>query len=235
MPIPFHLSICRSSLLVALIVWPPSSGTKAHTELLPMNSPAVALDPPLPGGSLLMVGLERFKGWNRVRSFLVDPESYRFAELRPWVTWARTLRGLPAQKRLAAINARVDASIFYADDEVVWHRRDYWENPLEVVRKGRTDCEGYVILKMFLAVAAGIDSKVMAVVVGRVPDRRIFHAVLIVRLDTARYVLDNLHQPPAVDIGRLVDFEPIYAVDMARAWSFPTSPTSSAPYIVAAQ
>jgi len=232
MPIPFHLSICRSSLLVALIAWPPSSGTTAHTELLPTLSPAVALDPPLPGGSLLRVGLERFKGWNRVRRFLVDPENDRFAELRPWLTWAHTLRELPAQKRLAAINARVDASIFYADDEVVWHRPDYWETPLEVVRKGRTDCEGYVILKMFLAIAAGIDSKAMAVVVGRVPDRRIFHAVLIVRLGTVRYLLDN--QPPTVDIGRLVDFEPIYAVDVARAWSFPASPTPSAPYIVAA-
>ena len=113
----------------------------------------------------------------------------------------------------------------------MWHQRDYWETPLEVVRKGRTDCEGYVILKMFLAIAAGIDSKAVAVVVGRVPDRRIFHAVLIVRLDTARYVLDN--QPPTVDIGRLVDFEPIYAVDVARAWSFPASPTPSTPYIVA--
>ena len=56
MPIPFHLSLCRSSLLIALIVWPPPSGTTAHAELLPTASPAVALDPPLPGGSLLRWG-----------------------------------------------------------------------------------------------------------------------------------------------------------------------------------
>jgi predicted transglutaminase-like cysteine proteinase len=232
MPIPFHLSICRASLLVALIVWLPSSDTMAHTELLPTHSPAVALDPPLPGGRLMIVGLERFKGWNRVRSFLADPENDRIAGLRPWVSWARTQRELPAQKRLTAINARVDARISYADDEVMWHQRDYWETPLEVVREGRTDCEGYVILKMFLAIAAGIDSNAMAVVVGRVPDRRIFHAVLIVRVDTVRYVLDN--QPAAVNIGRLVDFEPLYAVDVARAWSFPAAPTPPAPYIIAA-
>jgi predicted transglutaminase-like cysteine proteinase len=234
MPIPFHVSFYRSSLLVALILSLPSSGSTAHTELLPTISPPVALDPPLPGGSLMAVGLERFKGWNRVRRFFVEPENYRLAELRPWVAWAHSLRQLPQQKRLAAINARVDASIPYEEDEVVWHQSDYWENPLEVIRKGRTDCEGHVILKMFLAAAAGIDREDMGIVVGRVPDRRIFHAVLIVRLGTARYVLDDLHQPPEVDVGRLADFEPIYAVDMARAWSFPASPTLSAPFIVAA-
>jgi predicted transglutaminase-like cysteine proteinase len=157
MSIPFHVAICTSSLLVGLIFGLPSSGSTAYNELPPSNSAAVALDPPLPRGSLMTVGLERFQGWNRVRRFFVDPRNYRLAELRPWVTWAQTLRQLPQHRRLAAINARVDASIRYANAEVVWHRANYWENPLEVVRKGRMDCEGYVILKMFLAIAAGID------------------------------------------------------------------------------
>lgn len=234
MPTSIHASLCRPSLLVALIFLLPSSVSTANTEPPPQNSLAVALDPPLPGGSLMAVGLERFKGWNRVRGFFVETENYRLAELRPWVAWAETLRQLPQRKRLAAINARVGASISYADDDVVWRRPDYWETPLEVIRKGRTDCDGYVALKMFLAIAAGIEREDLAVVVGRVPDRRIFHAVLIVRVGTARYALDNLHQAPAVDIGRLVGFEPIYAVDMARAWSFPASPTPSLPFIVAA-
>jgi predicted transglutaminase-like cysteine proteinase len=234
MSIPFLSSICRSSLLFALILLLPASGSTARTGLPAMNTTATATVPPLPGGHLMTVGLDRLKGWNRVRLFLLDPQSERLAALRPWVTWAQTLRPLPERKRLAAINARVDASIPYAGDEIVWHRTDYWEDPLEVVRQGRTDCEGDVALKMFLAIAAGIDSDHMAIVVGRVPHRGIFHAVLIVRVGAARYALDNLHQPSLSDIGRPVDFEPIYAVDMARSWSFPSSPAPFVPYVVAA-
>src|SRR5262249_16972691 len=148
MAIRFLASICKSSLLVALIFWLPSSGSTAHTDLPATNSTAIAPDAPLPGGSLMTVGLERFKNWNRVRRFFLDPARYRLAELRPWVTWAERLRQLPEHQRLAAINARVDASIPYASDEVVWHRADYWEDPLEVVREGRTDCEGRVTFKM---------------------------------------------------------------------------------------
>jgi len=181
----------------------------------------------------MAVGLDRFKNWNRVRRFFLDPHNDRFAALRPWVAWARTLRRLPERERLLAIVSRVDSSIAYADDEIVWHRPDYWENPLEVVRQGRTDCEGYVILKMFLAFAAGIDRDRMAIVVGRVPDRGIFHAVLVVRVGAERYLLDNLHRSPMTGIGGSPDFEPIYAVDMARAWSFPSSPSPSASYVVA--
>src|SRR4030095_1386941 len=87
MSIPFHVAICTSSLLVGLIFGLPSSGSTAYNELPPSNSAAVALDPPLPGGSFMTVGLERFQGWNRVRRFFVDPRNYRLAELRPWVTW----------------------------------------------------------------------------------------------------------------------------------------------------
>jgi predicted transglutaminase-like cysteine proteinase len=231
MSTPFVSSICRSSLLLALFLWLPSSGSTASP---PMTATAAAIDPPLPGGTLMAVGLDRFKNWNRVRRFFLDPRNEQVAALRPWVAWAQTLRPLPEHERLLAIDARVDSHIAYADDQVVWHRPDYWENPLEVVRKRRTDCEGYVILKMFLAIAAGIDRDHMAIVVGRVPDRRIFHAVLVARVGAARYLLDNPQRSPVAGSGGSPDFEPLYAVDMTRAWSFPSSPVPSAAYVVAA-
>ena len=210
MSIPFVSSICRSSLLLALFLWLPSSGSTASP---PMNVTAAAVDAPLPGATLMAVGLDRFKNWNRVRRFFLDSRNEQVAALRPWVAWAQTLRPLPERERLLAIDARVDARIAYADDQVVWHRPDYWENPLEVVRRGSTDCEGYVILKLFLAVAAGIDRDHMAIVVGRVPDQRIFHAVLVVRVGAERYLLDNLPRSPVAGSGESPDFEPMYAVE----------------------
>lgn len=220
----FYSSFSRiRSLLLAFLIFllPPLAVPSANSELPARPSEAGSFEPPIPGGKLMMVGLERFKNWSRVRAFLLDPRNGRQAGLRPWVAWARTLRPLPVYDRLAAIDARVGAKIAYATDDVVWHRADYWENPLEVVRKGRTDCEGYVALKMFLAAVAGIDHERMAIVVGRVPDLGIFHAVLVVRVGAARYALDNL-RPGLTEIGERADFEPIYAVDMIHAWSFPS-------------
>jgi len=215
-------SCIRRFLFVFLIfLLPPLSQSSANTEMLTKSSEADTVGAPIPGGKLMAVGLERFKNWNRVRSFFLDPQDSRHSELRQWVAWARTLRRLPVYDRLAAINARVSARIAYASDEIVWHRADYWETPLEVVRKGRTDCEGYVILKMFLAAAAGIDREQMAIVVGRIPDLGFFHAVLIVRVGVTRYVLDNL-RPRINELSGSADFDPIYAVDMISAWSFPT-------------
>jgi len=231
---PVFSSICRSVLLVVLILsLSPLSESAAHTGSLTKSPEVATVDAPLPGGRLMAVGLDRFKNWNRVRHFFLDPQNYRHSELRSWVTWAQTLRRLPVYERLAAINARVGARIAYAADEIVWHRADYWEDPLEVVRKGRTDCEGYVVLKMFLAIAAGIDREQMAIVVGRVPDLGIFHAVLIVRVGVARYVLDNL-RPQMNEVSASMDFEPMYAVDTVSAWSFPSSPTPAGAWIVAA-
>jgi len=223
------LLLRKPSLLIALLLWLPTSGSTAS----PSANASAALNAPLPGGSVMAVGLDRFKNWYRVRRFFLDPHSERFAALRPWVAWAQTLRRLPERDRLIAIDSQVDSSIAYAEDDIVWHRPDYWENPLEVVRQGRTDCEGYVILKMFLAVSAGIDRDRMAIVVGRVPDRGFFHAVLVVRVGAERYLLDNLDRSPMAGTGGLPDFEAIYAVDMARAWSFPSSPAPSS-YVAAA-
>lgn len=214
-------SLLRWSILVVVFLLLPTSDTTALTQPLTESAAVAAGDAPLPGGRLMAVGLDRFKKWSRVRGFFFAPENHRNSELRHWVMWAQTLRRLPVHQRLAAINARVGAKIGYATDEAVWHRKDYWEDPLEVVRKGRTDCEGYVTLKMFLAIAAGMDREDMAIVVGRIPDLGIFHAVLIVRVGTTRYSLDNL-RPEITDISGSMDFEPIYAVDMVSAWSFPT-------------
>ena len=207
-------------LLASLIIAMPSPSADSATLRVAIPHPAIeAPYALLAAGKVIDAGFVRFPQWDRIRRFLLDERNFHCAELRQWVAWATTLRTLPLRDRLTAINGRVQARIVYASDAVVWGRRNYWEDPREVVRKGGTDCEGFAILKMFLAIAAGIDRREMAIVVGRIPGENDYHAILLVRAEGQAYVLNN-RQRRLLDLRDMPDFIPVYAVDTVSAWSY---------------
>lgn len=59
-------------------------------------------------------------------------------------------------QRLAAINEFFNRRIVFTPDSEVWGQNDYWASPLEMLGKGRGDCEDYVIGKYFSLTAAGV-------------------------------------------------------------------------------
>ncbi len=217
----FRVQYVYAPLLLTVLITVPLQRTDSAVPRSfwsqPIPSGPVA---PLGGGKLIDAGFQHFPLWDRVRRFILDQRSFRCAELRQWVTWAAALRGRPARERLAAINARVQARIAYASDAVVWGRPNYWEDPREIVGKGATDCEGFAVFKMFLAIAAGIDRNDMAIVVGQIPNRGVYHAVLVVRVDGDDEVLDSRRRDVTNAAG-LPDFAPLYAVSTVSAWSYP--------------
>ena len=69
------------------------------------------------------------------------------------------LAGLPTQdeaSKLAAINQFFNRRIVFAPDIEVWGQVDHWASPLEMLNKGRGDCEDYVIGKYFTLLAVGV-------------------------------------------------------------------------------
>jgi len=58
--------------------------------------------------------------------------------------------------RLAAINEFFNRRILFADDDLVWGQPDYWASPLELLERGRGDCEDFAIAKYFALLAAGV-------------------------------------------------------------------------------
>jgi len=158
--------------------------------------------------------------WAPVRRFMLDSHSVFRPDLLRWVQWSRTLRRLPAHKKLAIINARVNERFDYVSDVVLWHKKDYWENPVEAIARGSIDCEGFAIFKMYMAFLAGIPLKDMAILLGRVPDGDGIHAVLAVTDGTRTYLLDN-RQEPIVAAADFEDFNPAAAVAMDEVWVFP--------------
>ena len=57
--------------------------------------------------------------------------------------------------RLTASNQFFNSRIVFTSDIQVWGLEDYWASPLEMLGKGRRDCEDYVIGKYFGLIAAG--------------------------------------------------------------------------------
>jgi len=193
---------------------------------VPAPLPGGTMLAPLPGGMIIAAGFKPFPQWDRVRRFILDDRSFRRPELRPWTSWAAALQAQPIEARLQAINDRVLGRVAYVSDQIIWGRPNYWETPLEVVRQEATDCEGFAILDMFLAAAAGIDRQDMAILVGRVPSRNMYHAVLLVRAGGESYVLDSRWRSIHA-IGDALDFVPIYAVGTDSAWSFGPFPDNT--------
>ncbi len=69
------------------------------------------------------------------------------------------LAGLSAQEdnaKLAALNQFFNRRIVFATDPENWGQVDHWTSPLEMLGKGRGDCEDYVIGKYFGLLAAGV-------------------------------------------------------------------------------
>lgn len=60
------------------------------------------------------------------------------------------------ERRLQAINEFFNRRIVFTDDEPVWGVVDHWASPVELLGKGRGDCEDYAIAKYFSLVAVGV-------------------------------------------------------------------------------
>ncbi len=64
-------------------------------------------------------------------------------------------RDLDEEARLGSINQFFNRRVLFAEDADVWGQADHWASPLELLDKGRGDCEDYAIAKYFALIAAG--------------------------------------------------------------------------------
>ncbi|KAA0699253.1 hypothetical protein DTW90_07490 [Neorhizobium sp. P12A] len=99
----------------------------------------------------------------------------------------RAMSDNEALSLLKQVNSRVNAEVIPAEDVATSGKQDYWSLPIN----GRGDCEDYALLKKKELLDAGFKSDRLAMTV--VLDRNGGnHSVLMARLDSGDYVLDNL-------------------------------------------
>jgi len=162
---------------------------------------------------------EMFPRWTSVRIYLNGEHSGE-SDLSELTAWARSIQDQPVTSRLRAINQRVNRLLSYSTDMQLWHETDYWETPAESVARGAADCEGYAILKMYLAKEAGISLDQMAVLVGTLGNARTPHAILGANVGRIVVTLDNKNGA-IVALNDRSDFTPIYSIGVRGAYTYP--------------
>jgi len=135
-----------------------------------------------------------------------------------------SLAGQDESAKLFAINQFFDRRIVFATDMEVWGQLDYWASPLEMLGKGRGDCEDYVIGKYFSLLVAGVPVAKMRLVyvratIGGPGGEVVAHMVLAYYAtpDAEPLILDNLigEIRPA---SRRPDLQPVFSFNSEGLW-----------------
>ena len=192
-------------------------------------SPAAAMPEASPRNldSRLMreVAVRAFPKWFGVmsRTWAFSPQAegrcrelmQRHCGLDRWHGLLAELKGQDQATILRGVNRFVNR-VPYRSDPSVWQRPDYWAAPGEFFARGG-DCEDYAVAKYISLRILGFSPETLRLVVIDDTDRKISHAVLVVREDGRQRVLDNRVDRIA-DWEDLKDYRPIYAVNEDRAW-----------------
>ena len=149
-----------------------------------------------------------------------------------------TLAGQDEEARLIAINRFFNQRIAFTSDMEVWGVEDYWASPLEMLGKGRGDCEDYVIGKYFSLLATGMPPARLRLVyvratqaaVGRQGVTVLAHMVLAYSAAPGDdpLILDNLigEIRPA---SRRPDLLPVFSFNDAGLWQGVNGPSAGDP------
>jgi predicted transglutaminase-like cysteine proteinase len=138
-----------------------------------------------------------------------------------------TLAGLSGRDdaaKLAAVNQFFNRRIVFTSDQEVWGQVDYWASPLEMLAKGRGDCEDFVIGKYFSLLVAGVPVQHLRLVyvratIGGAGGETVAHMVLAYYATPGAepLILDNLigEIRPA---SRRPDLEPVFSFNGEGLW-----------------
>jgi predicted transglutaminase-like cysteine proteinase len=137
--------------------------------------------------------------------------------------------------RLIAINQFFNRRIVFTDDEQVWGVTDHWASPLELLERGRGDCEDYAIAKYFSLIAAGVPMQRLRLIYVRAqvggPGGLVqAHMVLAhyAKPDAEPLILDNLVDDlkPA---SRRPDLTPVFSFNGEGLWQGAAGPAAGDP------
>jgi predicted transglutaminase-like cysteine proteinase len=132
-----------------------------------------------------------------------------------WMKFVASLHGRDRLTQLRAVNREINRRRYVLDARN-WGERDYWATPLEFLRKDG-DCEDFAITKFMSLRALGVPNRDMRIVVLQDLKRDLPHAVLVVYMDGAAYVLDNQIKE-VVPADQIPYYKPIYSINEDGWW-----------------
>jgi predicted transglutaminase-like cysteine proteinase len=138
-----------------------------------------------------------------------------YCHLKDWTAFLESLKGKDRSEQLDAVN-RFMNRFPYIEDIVNWGIQDYWETPLEFLRKSG-DCEDYAIAKYMSLRYLGWPADVLRVVVVQDLNLHVGHAILAVYTDDMIRVLDNQSRY-VMNARNIHHYRPIYSINEKHWW-----------------
>lgn len=83
------------------------------------------------------------------------------------VAWQALLSSSSTQteeEKLRSVNNFFNKTIFFANDQDIWQKNDYWASPVETMLQQRGDCEDFSIAKYVTLVKLGIKAEKLRMV-----------------------------------------------------------------------
>jgi len=110
--------------------------------------------------SFLILGIKPSLHANQIRVYNFQSFAIQYGEgaKKRFISLKKLLKeaqGLSDKERLLRVNDFFN-QVPYSSDEKVWGNSDYWATPLEMLGKGKADCEDYAIAKFFTLLEMGI-------------------------------------------------------------------------------
>lgn len=157
----------------------------------------------------------------------------KIAAVRFWAEWERARRdasehpkmrrliapaaGLTRQQQIAYVQSAVTRAIAWRSDATQWGRHDYWASAAETLTRGFGDMEDRAIVKMQALRALGFPTRDLFLTLGRDSVGGPI-AVLVVRLGSAHYVLDDTGGAPFTSDKR-PEFSPVITFGYGAFWA----------------
>jgi len=133
---------------------------------------------------------------------------------KEWRALLERLSGRDRMAQLRGVNEALNKKR-YISDEANWNKPDYWETPFQFLRRGG-DCEDYAIAKYLALVELGVPVDDMRIAVVQDQNLGVAHAILVVAVDGANWVLDN-QISKVVPAASIRHYRPVYSVN-ANGW-----------------
>ncbi|MDR3300603.1 MAG: transglutaminase-like cysteine peptidase [Candidatus Accumulibacter sp.] len=145
-------------------------------------------------------------------------DSSRVPLLDAWLAMVDSARALKEQAKLTRVNDFINGRFAFEEDIVVWGQSDYWATPLEMIGKGRGDCEDFAIIKYVSLRMAGMTSSKLRLVYSKARLDGLAGPVWVAHMVLAYYptpsaeplVLDNLNGT-ILPASRRPDLQPIFS------------------------
>lgn len=141
---------------------------------------------------------------------------------------SRKASSMSGLDRLRFVNTSVNRATTFTNDARLGRQADNWATAGETLARGAGDCEDYAIAKMQLLRSAGVPAADLFLVVGNDLSVRSAHAMLVVRLGTEYWVLDNFHDDVRQSHSYR-EFRPIVSFSANGSWLHGYRPGTAVP------